>query len=58
MKDKAIALASELNRNDYEHLDQVADMLLKLVDELIRMEEQFDLALNFLAKCNNMRKTT
>lgn len=56
MKDEARALAAELNRGYYEHCGQAADTLVKLVDELERMEQQFDLAINFLAKCNNMTK--
>jgi hypothetical protein len=56
MKDEARALAAELNRGYYEHCGLAADMLVKLVDELEHMEQQFDLAINFLAKCNNMTK--
>ena len=56
MKNEARALAAELDRGYYEHISQASDMLLKLVDELEHMEQQFDLAINFLAKCNNMTK--
>lgn len=56
MKHEARALATELNRGYYEHINQAADLLVKLADELENMEKQFDLAIEFLAKCNNMTK--
>jgi len=37
--------------------DQAAKMLRKQADDLEYMQEQFDRALEFLAKCNNWSKT-
>jgi hypothetical protein len=56
MKNEARALAAELDRGYYEHIGEASKLLVKLVDELENMEKQFDMAIEFLAKCNNMNK--
>lgn len=56
MKNEARALYIELKKGDLQHIDRAAELLVKLADELENMEKQFDLAIEFLAKCNNMTK--
>jgi hypothetical protein len=56
MKTRARELATELNVGNFEHINEVSKLLVKLADSLENMEQQFDLAIEFLAKCNNMTK--
>jgi hypothetical protein len=56
MKNEARALSVELKQGDLQHIDRVSELLVKLADELENMEKQFDMAIEFLAKCNNMTK--
>jgi hypothetical protein len=56
MKDEARALSIQLKQGDHQHIDRAAELLVKLAAELENMEQQFDLAIEFLAKCNNMTK--